>query len=494
MFPLQSFAARAHAALLRTAAVACALGAAHAAPARAQAAAPAGDSLSVTIEDALNRAMSQGDEVRLAERRASAAGAAVTLAESGRLPKLTVNGAFTHVYESARAQAVGSIFNQPNTYNTNANLSVPLYQGGRVSAGIASASRLRGAAQADVADTRQTIALDVLAAYLNGLLDQRLVEIQEANLALAQQQLTQAEQLEHAGRSSRYDVLRARVQFSNLQPPVIQARADRDAALLELKRLMNLPAEAPIRLVSALSPDQVRRLAGRVGALPADSAAVDSLPVVRAAALRASASRAQVTVARADYLPSLSVFIQSGYQAFPLNGLPVRAGSLDVVDCPAGSAAGRVCTQQNGGWFPDRSAGLQVTWPVFDGFRTRANVAAAKAQADIAATQLRQARENAAIAAANARNQLTAAEALYDASRQNVSEAEEAYRLAALRFQRGLGTQLEVQDAQLQLLTARSNEARATHELYLAAATLSRSLGQAIPLPAGGTLPAATPR
>jgi outer membrane protein TolC len=165
-----------------------------------------------------------------------------------------------------------------------------------------------------------------------------------------------------------------------------------------------------------------------------------------------------------------------------------------VIDCPAGSAAGRVCTQQNGGWFADRSAGLQVSWPIFDGFRTRANVAAAKAQADVAATQARQARETAAIAAANARSALNAAEALYDASRQNVSQADEAYRLAALRFQRGLGTQLEVQDAQLQLLTARTNEARATHQLYLAAATLSRALGRAIPLPAGGTLPAATTR
>ena len=190
-----------------------------------------------------------------------------------------------------------------------------------------------------------------------------------------------------------------------------------------------------------------------------------------------------VTIARADYLPTLSVFLQSGFQAFPLSGLPTSFGRLNTVDCPPGSAADRVCTQQNGGWFTDRSAGLQVSWPVFDGFRTRSNVALARAQADIAATQARQAREDAAVRAANARNALLAAQAIFAASGQNVAEAEEAYRLAALRFGRGLGTQLEVQDAQLALLTARLNEARATHGLYLATAGVARALGRPVPLP-----------
>jgi outer membrane protein TolC len=395
------------------------------------------------------------------------------------------------VYESARAQAVGSIFNQPNTYSANANLSVPLYQGGRAAGGVRVADRTRGATQAELADTRQAATLDVLGAYLDALLADRLVHIQEANLALAEQQLAQAEQLEHAGRQSRYDVLRARVARANLEPAVIQARADREAATLELKRLANLPPAAPLRLTSTLDAAQVQALAARAAAdaIASDSAALDSLPAVRAAQLRARAAGSAVTVARADYLPTISVFLQTGYQAFPLSGLPTTFGRLNTVECPAGSAADRVCTQQNGGWFSDRSAGVQVSWPLFDGFRTRSNVALARAQADIAATQARQAREAAAVAAANSRNQLAAAQAIYAASGQNVAEAEEAYRLAALRFGRGLGTQLEVQDAQLALLTARLNEARATHGLYLATAGVARALGRPVPLPAAAPTP-----
>jgi outer membrane protein TolC len=84
---------------------------------------------------------------------------------------------------------------------------------------------------------------------------------------------------------------------------------------------------------------------------------------------------------------------------------------------------------------------------------------------------------------ARAQAEFARAEATYDAQQQNTVEADEAYRIAALRFERGLGTQLEVNDAQFSLLTARVNAARATIDYYLAAAELARSHGRPIPPP-----------
>jgi outer membrane protein TolC len=142
-----------------------------------------------------------------------------------------------------------------------------------------------------------------------------------------------------------------------------------------------------------------------------------------------------------------------------------------------------VCTEQNGGWFSDRSLGLALSWPVFDGFRTRSDVRQARAQVQIAESQAAQTWENARVEAARTRTELESARAIFTAGRQTSAEAEEAFRLASLRFARGLGTQLEVSDAQLALLTARTNEARAASELYLAAAGVSRALGRPITLP-----------
>ena len=444
-----------------------------------------GDTLRVSIQDAVTRALGQGDEVRLAESRSDAANAQVGQARATALPALRMNSTFTHVYENARAQAVGQIFNQPNTYNVNFNLSAPLFQGGRISAGLKTARGLRGAAQADVEQARADVTLQVLRAYLDALFADRLVQIQRENVALAEDRVRQVEQLERAGRASRYDVLRARVERSNLEPAAIRAAGDRDLALLELRRLANLPADRPVKLVSPVSAEAVAALARAAGApTPAtESAAVATIPSVRAAELRAQASRAGVAIARADYLPTLSVFVQSGFQAFPTDWrIPTSRGALQTVECPAGSDPDRVCTQQNGGWFTDRSMGLQVSWPVFDGFRTRSNVALARAQYEVAQAQAAQAREAAAVQLAQARSDLETARAQFAATRLNVAEAEEAFRLATLRFARGLSTQLDVSDAQLALATARSNEARATHELYLAAAGLARAQGRAIPL------------
>ena len=68
-----------------------------------------------------------------------------------------------------------------------------------------------------------------------------------------------------------------------------------------------------------------------------------------------------------------------------------------------------------------------------------------------------------------------------------MAEATEAYRLARVRFNRGLSTQLEVQDAQLALMTAEINQARTANDLYLAVAGLARSLGDPVPLPPAST-------
>jgi outer membrane protein TolC len=163
------------------------------------------------------------------------------------------------------------------------------------------------------------------------------------------------------------------------------------------------------------------------------------------------------------------------------NRFPTRARrDLAASFCPAGSPATRVC--QNDGFFSDRSVGLQFSWPLFDGLRAKGNLDFARAQERVAELELQQTRERVDVEVERARAGVARARALWSAGRQNAAEAEEAFRLATLRFERGLGTQLEVSDAQLALLTAQTNALRATYEVYLAAAEQARALGQPIPL------------
>ncbi|HEY0673880.1 MAG TPA: TolC family protein, partial [Longimicrobiales bacterium] len=76
------------------------------------------DSLPLSLEEAVGRALEQGDEVLLARAQVELADAQVTSARAGGLPQLRLSSTYNHVFENARANAVGQIFNQPNTYNT----------------------------------------------------------------------------------------------------------------------------------------------------------------------------------------------------------------------------------------------------------------------------------------------------------------------------------------------------------------------------------------
>lgn len=449
-----------------------------ASPAAAQAPPAATDTIALTLADAVATALRSSDEVRLAVAQAEVADAQVTVARAGGLPQLRINSSYSRAYESARANAVGQLFNQPETYTATMSLSQPLFQGGRLRAAARAAASLRSASQLDAEEARAAMTMQVQRAYLAALLADQVVAIQAGNLELASARVAQVEQLQRAGRAARYDLLRARVERANLEPLLIDARNDRELALLEIRRLLNIPLGQPLALTTRIDSATAVRLA-ESAAVAGDAAERAAL---RAAEAELQARREGVRIARAELLPTVGFTFQSGFQAFPPIGFgfPARRGVLGSSFCPEPDAT-RVC--QNGGWFEDRSAGIQLSIPVFDGLRARGNIELAQAQRNIAELQVRQAREQVALEVARARAELTRARSDFAARSQTTAEADEAFRLATLRFTRGLSTQLEVSDAQLALLTAQTGEARATVDLYLAAAELARALGRPASIP-----------
>lgn len=438
----------------------------------------ASDTLRLGLAEAVTMALRSGDEMLLARSEVEVADAQVTVARAGGLPQLRLNTSYNRAYESARANAVGQLFNQPETYSASLSLSQPLFQGGRLRAASRAAASVRNASRLDAEEARSSVTMQVQRAYLTALLADRFVDIRTENLALATARMEQVQRLEQAGRAARYDLLRARVERSNLEPLLIAARNDRELALLEVKQLLNIPVAQPVALTTAIDTVTALQLAESVRALEG----IADRATVRAAEEDVRARREGVRIARADLLPTLGFTFQTGFQAFPPIGMgfPARRGALAPSFCPEPDAT-RAC--QNGGWFEDRAAGLQLSFPVFDGLRAKGNIDLARAQQRLAELRLRQTQEQVTVEVARARAELERARSDFAARSQTVAEADEAFRLATLRFARGISTQLEVSDAQLALLTAQTGEARATIDLYLAAAELARALGRPVPLP-----------
>ncbi len=442
------------------------------------------DTLALSFDAAVLRALRDGEEVRSANTSIDIANAQIGLARSTGMPQLRLSSGYNQLVENARAAIVGAVFAQAYNYTASAQLSQPLFLGGRVVAGSRAATAARGAARASTAEVRGQVVVDVERAYLNALFTNRLIAIQQRNLQLATERVAQAQQLETAGRASRYDVLRLKVERANLEPAVVQAQNDYAIAVLNLRRLVNVPAERTMVLTSELDTLSLQRLIATVDTSPTTGPA---RAAVRAAEMTLAARQAGVRVARADLLPTVTATLTSGFLALPTsNGLPRALGATSNAFCPPGTVATRLC--QNNGWFTDRNFGFQVAWPIFDGLRTKANIENAHAQVDQSGIQLALVREQVALEGAAARAEFARARTLFDARRETVAEATEAYDLAVLRNTRGVGTTLDVSDAQLNLVRAQVNAARAIYDVFLAAAELARATGRPIPLPDGGAM------
>lgn len=447
------------------------------------------DTLLLNLADAVTRALRASDEVRLSSLALDAAGAQLASARALALPQLTLNSSYSQVVRNARAEIVGSLFGQSYNYAATLNLSQTVFQGGREFYALRGASHVRQASRFDAEEVRTTLHVDVTRAYLATLYASRVVHIRDNALALARDRLAHVEQMAAGGRAARYDVLRARVEAANLEPLVLQASNERRLAELELRRLLNVPLEQPMRLTTDFDATSAQ---AAVTLVTDGAQGVPDRAVVRAAESALSARRAAVGVARAGLMPTISFFVRTGYLALPTQaGVPWGVGRVGSSLCPEGSPATRVC--QNNGWFRDESFGVNVSWPLFDGLRAKADIDQARAQARIAELQLHLREEQVEIEVARARAELERARAAFTAQRTNASEATEAFQLASLRFTRGLGTQLEVSDAQFALLTAQTNEARSVYDLHLAVAELARALGRPIPVQTGTAQSRTTP-
>ncbi|MEA3246487.1 MAG: TolC family protein [Gemmatimonadota bacterium] len=446
------------------------------------------DTVRYSIADAVVHSMQASDEASLSRLTLRVSDAQFGAALASAVPQIRFQGSYSQVLQNARATIVGNVFGQSYTYQTTFVASQTLFQGGRIVAGARSAGRLREAAEYDAGETRARLAVDMQRSYLNALYLQRIVELQQRNLELATERMQQVEQFLTAGRAARYDLLRSRVARANIEPLVLQARNDLDNALLDLKRLLDVPMDRPLVLTTALDTSIVRAI---VDATAGDAAPDLPRGSVRSAELTLLARQDGVRVARAPLLPTVSMTFNYGYLGLPtMNGLPDRFGATSGAFCNPPSTT-RVC--QNNGFFPDRSFGVQVNWAVFDGLLTKSNIDLATAQRAIAETNLHQQREAAALDLGRARAEFNRARAAWNARGQNSAEAEESFQLASLRFSRGLGTQLDVTDAQFAMLTAQANEARALVDVYLATADLARVRGRPIPLPTGATISARAP-
>jgi outer membrane protein TolC len=158
-------------------------------------------------------------------------------------------------------------------------------------------------------------------------------------------------------------------------------------------------------------------------------------------------------------------------------GVAERAVAIEQAGLwPAVNATGRA-TQRNL-MQAGVQAGVEMTWPLYDGSRARQRTEAARHALAAEQVQLEVVRQVADLEIRQADLRRREAQARRTTVQRAVTAAQEAYRIVVRRFELGLATVVEVADAQTTLTRARQDEIRAAYDLLAADVRLRRALGE----------------
>lgn len=344
-------------------------------------------------------------------------------------------------------------FGRKNTYRVNLAFSQLLYSGGRLEALGAIAGAARENAEFALTSTRAQVLLDVVRAYYDAALGERLLEIAEATYAQAEATYAQTRLGFEAGSQPEFEVLRAQVARDTQRPTIIRRRSERDIALLRLRQMLELPPGEPIVLTTPLDGETLpppEPFAAGVMTAAEKPAADIGRATVRQAETAVRISEASVEVARAQRKPTASLTSSYGEVAYPSGALP---GFGDF--------------RRN--W----TIGANVQMSILNGGRLRADELIARADVQESKARLLQARELALVDNQTAYEELKAAQASWEASAGTIQQARRAYEISELRYREGVSTQLELSDARLLLEQAQALRAQAARDLQVARARVA---------------------
>jgi outer membrane protein len=335
-----------------------------------------------------------------------------------------------------------SVNRQPSdTFLAQVQLSQLLFDFGKTLAATQVARKLAEVSAEGVELQRQLIALTVKEAYTNILLAQRLIRVQEQALERAELNLSSAKGFVDVGTQPLSTAVRAEVDVANARVDLINARNALKIARVSLNTAMAVDASTQTEITDNLEyePTTMDRAALRAEALRQS-------PEYRQARLLSSTAEARVQAATRNFLPNITGTGAYGGTQLELN--------------------------------PNWSLGLAFTWNIFDGGNliaaydeAKANLGAANARVKVAELTLIQNLEQAEIAVEAAQERIQAARVLIASSQEN-------FRLAQGRFDVGVGTILELTDAQLALTQASNTEAQALADYRIALAQLDRAAGR----------------
>lgn len=399
--------------------------------------APHGWCADLSLQDAIDMALSQNTGLRITQKDEIASQAALDEAKGQNGISVSASDSLSGSKKNGQEQS--------SSNSLSVSGSLPLYTGGANEANIKKSDLGLQASKLTTERERENLKLDVIKAYYDALEARRTVDVRQETVDKYQDHYTNVSQLYAAGSKARIDVIRSSVELSNAQQDLIKAQNAYEVDLASLRNYINMDRNEPLTLTSDFSYDRFD--------IDMDSC-IDYAYRNRKDLLidqyKYDQQDQAVKAAKAGYLPTLKANLGlSGDNSFQ----PSSDSSRGV------------------------SGGLTLSWNIFDSGVTRAQVTAAENQRDIAKLTLDKDKEDIDLSVRQAYYNMREAEKRFNSTGDAVKQAEEDYFIAREKYRAGEGLMLDIIDAQEALSTARLNYISAEYDYARFKATVENAMG-----------------
>ncbi len=400
----------------------------------------------LTLDEAVRMALSNNPTGKIAVYEFEAAKGALTSARSYRWFTLSVNHKDSWTWN-------GESYNKKYGYDPNyvvdsftnsATLNWTLWSGNKVESQVSQAKLALDSSQRGIAKARQQLKYDATDAYFKFMAARDNVKLSQESVERLERYLQDVKLQFDVGVVAKVDVLRSEVELAKAKQTLIEAQNTYDVTMASLNNVIGYPLTTVLDVKGDLSYSRYEKeLAFCI------DTALRQRPEISQYTDAAKSAQEGVTIAKAGYLPTISAVYQAGW------------GDSSF---PGGN---------NYNW----TAYLLTSWNVFDSGLTAGKVKQAVEGYKKAQEQLKQTVDSVQLDVRQTYLSLKSAEQSIATSSSAVGLAEEDYKIKVIRYQAGVGTNLEVLDAQVALTTAKNNYLQAMYNYNNYRAKLDKAMG-----------------
>lgn len=391
------------------------------------------------------------------------------------------------------------ITQQNNSSNINGQSNLTVFNGMQTNNSIKQANVNYAATEADLEKAKNDVGLNVATLYLNVIFNQELLANAQYQLNSTNQQLDRTKKLVDAGALPITNLLDLQAQAASNEVNVINAENSYNLAILNLKQSLLIPAgdrfeiEIPeidlqVGETALMNPSQIYSTAEAI------------MPEIKSAQLRIEEADLNYRISKGAYSPTFTVSagFNTNYSSFAdqdrniFDGTTIMTQQVgyvsttgdavlsdvtipNVVDTRSGFPIGEQFRENI-----SKSLGFNLSIPVFNRFRTRAEVQRSmlsKYRAEVSSQEVKnQLRQN----IESAYNDMMAASKTHAANQKQVEALEEAFRVTENQFNLGSANFVDYQVANNNLYMAKSDLVRAKYDFIFKQKILDFYLGKPI--------------